>query len=242
MLPQQPTMVVYAHNCCEASMQRACNSAMRWGFKACKPHGLKDLVSLAALNPEGYHILSNSTYGAGYWLWKPLLVWQTLLQAADGDVIVYMDSDSDIVADPTPLLDLLQHQDVVGFNSFATEANWTKTDAFLLLNASQYRDQKQLFAGLVILRRSWHSLGFVSQWLSYAQDTRLITNKRNTLLPSELQGQNHPGFMQHRNDQAIFSLLYKKWNFTTFPDPSRFGEGRKDRPYPTIWNLHMSKT
>lgn len=239
---KQPRMIVYGHNCCKKGMQHACDSAMKYGFESCKKFGLADLVSLPALSPQGQEILTTKERGAGQWIWKPLLIWQELLQAADGDIIVYMDADSYWEADPTPLLDLLDGQDVVGFSSRETEANATKTDVLLMLNGTQYLDTQQLYAGLILVRRSWASLGFVSQWLAYCQDKRWLTNSENTLLPSFLQGQNHPGFAIHRNDQAIFSLLYKRWGFQRFPDPSLLGDYLQDRrPYPRIWGLTARK-
>lgn len=83
-----------------------------------------------------------------------------------------------------------------------------------MLNATEYRDTKQLYAGLMLFRRSWRSFGFVSQWLSYCQDKRWMTNIRNSLLPSPLEGYtNHPGFFVHRNDQgecvAVFVIITK---------------------------------
>ncbi len=75
---------------------------------------------------------------------------------------------------------------------------------------------------------------FVSEWLTYAQDSRAITDDNNVLSST-----NYPDFRGHRHDQTILSLLAKKWNLTVYPDPSQWGESEK-RPYPTIFNHHRS--
>lgn len=226
----QQRVIVYAHNCCKQAMDRACRSAMKYKiFNSCDQFGLADLHSLPALSPQGQQILTSEKRGAGFWLWKPLLIWQELLKAAEGDVLVYMDADCEFVSTPAPLVGLLKEgQDVVGFESLETEANGTKADVIALFNATEFLDTQQLYAGLIILRRSWQSLGFVAQWLAFCQDRRWITDMDNTLLP---EGQNHPGFVWHRNDQAIFSLLYKQWGFEVYPSPA-VGE------LPNPWQLY----
>jgi hypothetical protein len=52
---------------------------------------------------------------------------------------------------------------------------------------------------------------------------------------------NIDGFIEHRHDQSVLGLLAKKWNLTTYPDPSQFGE-TAPRPYPTIFNHHRNKS
>jgi hypothetical protein len=75
---------------------------------------------------------------------------------------------------------------------------------------------------------------FVSEWLTYAQDSRAIMDDNNVLGST-----NYPDFRSHRHDQTILSLLAKKWNLTVYPDPSQWGESEQ-RPYPTIFNHHRS--
>ena len=77
-------------------------------------------------------------------------------------------------------------------------------------------------------------MAFVSQWLTYAQDSRAITDDDNVLGSS-----NYPDFRGHRHDQSILSLLAKKWGLTVYPDPSQWGRSH-NRPYPTIFNHHRS--
>lgn len=239
--PKLPHMVIYAHNCCRISKKRACNSAMWNGFGSCGQFGLQDL-NLSLLSPEGHSILTEEgSRGAGYWLWKPLIILQELLRAEEGDLLVYMDADSEIMDNIAPLLALLDGQDIVGFVSGETERNGTKTDALVMLNATELRDTRQLYAGLILLRRSWQSVGFVSQWLTYCQDRRLMTDIDNTLLPYVLPGQDQPGFIWHRNDQALFSLLYKKWGFKAFPDPASSDTVAQNHPYPDYWLFHHTK-
>ena len=115
---------------------------------------------------------------------------------------------------------------------------WTKRDAFVLLNVDQleYANTSASLTSYFLIRKSSTSMTFVSEWLTYAQDSRAITDDENVFhLP------NYADFRAHRHDQSLVSLLVKKWKFMTYPDPSQWGEG-EHRPYPTVFNHHRTKS
>lgn len=149
---------------------------------------------------------------------------------------MYSDAGAEFIAEVSPLLKLAAQQDVVGFQLQHNESMWTKKDTFVLLGADNLADTKQLLASFVLLKRSWMSLGFVSQWLAYAQDSRAVTDDPSVF------GPNAPGFQDHGHDQSIFSLLYKKWSLVPHIDPSQFGNDNTSRPYPQIISHHRDKT
>jgi hypothetical protein len=53
--------------------------------------------------------------GAGYWLWKPYIIFQELYLARDGDVIVYSDALVNFVANVSYLTKLTEKQDIIIF-------------------------------------------------------------------------------------------------------------------------------
>jgi hypothetical protein len=231
-----PRMVTYGHNCCESSKVENCKSAFQFGFKSCQAYGLSDLPRMA-LSRGGQEILLTRKRGAGYWVWKPLIIWDNLISAKEGDILMYTDAGSKLVSSPVPLLDLAKAQDVVAFQLPFVESQYTKRDTFQLLGVEALNSTTQVLASFVLLRRSVVSLGFVSQWLTYAQDSRAVTDDPNTLGKD-----NFPGFVDHRHDQSVFSLLYKHWNFTAYSDPSQWGNAIKNRPYPQIIEHTRNKT
>jgi hypothetical protein len=187
-------------------------------------------------------------------IWKPAIILQALLEATDGDLIMYSDAGAAFVSDVSPLLKLTDAQDVVGFQlTCCKEGEWTKTDTFMLLDGLEFADTQQALASYIVFKRNWTSIAFVSQWLAYAQDPRALTDQPSTLsvLPqpnsnssssssnngeitrqlSSLKGK----LQDHRHDQSIFSLLYKKWGFKAHPIPSQYGrKGTAALPYPQI--------
>jgi hypothetical protein len=80
------------------------------------------------------------------------------------------------------------------------------------------------------------SINFLSEWIFYAQDERIITDIENQCgLP------NFSEFVDHRHDQSIFSLLIKKYKIIPYRDPSQFGnssmEFYKNSNYPQFIDL-----
>jgi hypothetical protein len=53
--------------------------------------------------------------GAGYWLWKPYLIFQELYLARDGDIIMYSDAKVDFIANISHLIKLTTKQDIIVF-------------------------------------------------------------------------------------------------------------------------------
>jgi len=53
--------------------------------------------------------------GAGYWLWKPYIIYQELYLARDGDIIVYSDASVNFVANISYLTKLTAKQDIIVF-------------------------------------------------------------------------------------------------------------------------------
>jgi len=103
----------------------------------------------------------------------------------------------------------------------------TDTDEFVHSMAS--------VASYIFVRKSIHSFAFISEWLTYVQDSRAVTDDANVL-----GKRNYDDFIDHRHDQSILGLLSKKWNLTCYTDPSQWGENYT-RPYPTIFQHHRFK-
>jgi hypothetical protein len=107
-------------------------------------------LAIQAMSPRGKQILLTSPRGAGYWVWKSLVIWQTLLDAADGDIVMYADAATEFIAGPSPLFQLAEQQNVVGFWMPYQEADYTKRDTFIVLDAEGLSSSHQLLASFVV--------------------------------------------------------------------------------------------
>lgn len=189
------------------------------------------------------HILSQLR-GAGYWLWKPYIILKTLKRkdVKKGDYIFYSDSGAYFIDKIDHLLHLCNKydQDIIPFSlkGGPIEKNWTKRDAFILMDADskKYTETIQLGPGFILLRKSPTSIKFFEEFLKYAQDERIITD-----IPSKL-GKNYAGFRENRHDQSIFSILSKKYCLKWFRHPFQEGNSQielfEDK-YPQI--IHLTR-
>lgn len=160
--------------------------------------------------------------GAGYFVWKPYVVRRQLEAMADGEWLFWCDAGAFLIAPIDPLVAWAERQgrNVVVFDIDHLEREWTKRDAFVLLGCDEarYGDTRQRLSGFFLLRKSPLALAVVDEWLAAAQDVRAITDDPNVLgLP------NHPGFVEHRHDQSLLSLITKKHGIPAARDPSEYG-------------------
>lgn len=160
--------------------------------------------------------------GGGYWLWKPYFILKKLYELEDGDYLFYSDSGAFFLKNINFLiLEMTKsNQDIMGFELPLIERQWTKKELFLNMDCKDdfYSDSNQLLASYMLIRKSEFSLFFFEQYLAYACNELNITDK---LDPSVEQSKD---YIDHRHDQSVFSLLYKKYNLRPFKDPSQFGK------------------
>jgi hypothetical protein len=183
---------------------------------------------------RAHHRILNQPRGSGYWLWKPYFIARTLATLQSGDLLFYCDAGAHFIHTIDPLIACLDAHncDLASFALTSSaygvcvqESLWTKRDAFLLMDAdhSAIQASDQRLASFSLWRKSTFSLNFASEWLQHCTDPRLITD-----LPNQLGEANPPGFMEHRHDQSVFSVLSKKHGLPVFRDPSQFGNGVLD--------------
>ena len=171
---------------------------------------------------------------AGYALWKPYFILKSLDQLKDGDYLFYCDAGAAFVKPIEPLIKVCEEskQDIIVFESpiiisnvLLIEKHWTKRDAFILMNCDspEYTDTLQRGTGYILFKKSPVSCNFANEWLQYAQDERLSTDLKN-----QLGYPNYEGFIEHRHDQSICSLLTKKYKLKGYRDPSQVGNDFMD--------------
>ena len=149
--------------------------------------------------------------GNGYWLWKPYFLYKTLTEKLNyGDYLIYADAAIMYVDLAKKLVDFLNKKKLEMYlhRMPHLERQYTKRDAFILLGVDQpfYAETGQFNAAFQIYKKTKFTEFFLSEYLYYAQDKRIITDD-----PNELGVSNYEGFRDHRHDQSILSLLTKKY-------------------------------
>lgn len=229
-------------NYANAAFQKSQRLNSRTGISTA---GFDDVISFSpgdiapAFRRRNKHILKHDK-GNGYWLWKPYFILKSLEKLKEGDTLFYSDSGAHFTTPVAPLIELLDTGgcDLIAFELQQIEKNFTKRDAFTLMNCDtpEYSDSRQRLAGFSLWRKSEFTMSLGTQYLEYAQDERLITDLEN-----QCGKPNYPEFKHHRHDQSIFSLLTKKHGIKAYRDPSQWGDEYchlyPDSPYPSIINL-----
>jgi hypothetical protein len=156
--------------------------------------------------------------GAGYWLWKPYILLDTIDKVQKGTIIIYTDAGHRYIGDPFPLIAPTATRDIVLFhnNDHNLQRHWTKRDCFTLMQADtpEYWDALQLDASIQVYRAGETARSFLVELLAAMRDARVLTDEPNVCgLP------NLEGFRDHRHDQSILTILATKHRIETFPSP-----------------------
>lgn len=163
----------------------------------------------------------NQKKGGGYWLWKPYLIYKTLNKLKFGDYLFYSDSGAFFLKSVDILINELEkyNQDIMGFELSLIELQWTKRELFINMDCNKDKiiNSNQIFASFMLIKKTKLSIKFFREYLKYGCNEINITDKYINYIKQR------DNFIDHRHDQSIFSLLYKKYNLRPFKDPSQFG-------------------
>ena len=190
---------VHRHN------QRAlARSAVGRGIDVVLDYGRQSLS--AEFRREHRHILERAR-GAGYWLWKPYVVRDAMARANEGDILVYADSGLVVRRSLTPLIECAERHGLVLVENMHPNAGYVKRDCFVLTGTDhvEHHRAEQLDASFFLVKNTSANRTFVDTWLGYCQDERILTDEPNRCgLP------NLSGFVEHRHDQAVLSVLFSR--------------------------------
>lgn len=167
------------------------------------------------LRKWGYTKSCSGNKGGYYW-WKPVVILHALNNIDDGDVLLYLDAGSTIKKEYEKRFNqyinilLKQRIKVLGFYLAGKgwkEYIWTKRDTFKFLNCDEkkYVRSSQVIATMIFFQRDKTAFKLLEEWKFYANCDHIVNND-----PSFEP--NYEGFIEHRYDQSIFSLLLKKHN------------------------------
>lgn len=169
--------------------------------------------------------LSPNLRGYGYWCWKPQIIIQILDQLNDGDILQYTDAGCHLNHRGLERLNeyfQLTAQSETGILAFQaippefhdetvklpnqTEMLWCKGDLCDFFNVRENAAimvSPTIGAGIIFIKKCDTSVYIIKRWLSiYRENFSLLDDT-----PSE--SANFPGFIAHRHDQSIFSILCK---------------------------------
>lgn len=149
--------------------------------------------------------------GDGCWLWKPHIILETMKAIKEGDIVFYTDAGDDIRN--KDILSIIKNHMadndymVSGRVARPTNKRWTKNDCFILMgcNKEKYWYAPQAEAGTLVFKKTPAMIDFLNEWLAYCKNKNIITD-----IP-DVHSKKNNGFIDHRADQSVLSLLTVKY-------------------------------
>lgn len=168
--------------------------------------------------------------------WKPYIITETMKLMADGDVVMYLDADTYPIADFRCLYgQCAKDGGIMAFMATGKETalrngDWNKRDCMIQMGMDEPR---WLDAGAAVARFMLFQKGalgvaeFLEEWQRLCLDPICQTFDESTLAPE------HPGFREHRVEQAIYTNLCHRYGLKLYREACGFGQH-----CPQDWDLY----
>ena len=157
------------------------------------------------------NFIENNHRGYGYWVWKSYIIKKTMEQMQDGDILLYLDCGCEIDAkqkeEINKHLELVKNENIIVTHIGYDEKGWNKMDLIKKLNMldNKYLYGYQYQASAILFHVCDKTRNLANDWYELSCDYHNIDDTPS-ITP------NVSGFIEHRHDQSIFSLLIKKYD------------------------------
>lgn len=175
----------------------------------------------AAYVEENKHLLKRGVRGFGYWIWKPYIIWRALQSMSEGDELYYVDAGCHF--NPNGRSRMLEYAEMLRQNELGVAGfeltpdcsvrAFTKMELLVHMGVNGRDDllpRSQICATHVFVRKNAGSMAFLEEWVGICRDIQLVDDS-----PSELP--DLPGFVEHRHDQSVFSILCMLYGAALLP-------------------------
>lgn len=157
--------------------------------------------------------------GFGWYAWKPYIIWHALQSLNEGDAVMYVDADTA----PVSYFGMLYERCVAdgGVMLFASENHaqheWCKQDCYDAMAQPVTLAQAGVARFMLFQKGPWKAEQFLMEWLTYT-----VNPLCNTFDVSTFE---HPGFIEHRAEQAIMTNLAHKYGLKLYREACQAGNG-----------------
>jgi hypothetical protein len=217
--------------CMESSKQHGCNEFYCYGES--------DITfAFGWFNRE----IINQERGAGYWLWKPYILYSKMLESEENEIIVYLDSGVEVINSLNYIKDRMgDNIDIWLFGNEHNHSDWCKGEVLRDMRVDYviYKtNPKQAQASVIFVRNTQFARNFVKEWLLWCQMPNFINDSPSV-------SDNSPNFKEHRHDQAILTNLAIKYGIPLHWWPTQYGHFIKHNyhgdNYPQLFNHHRKR-
>lgn len=200
-----------------------CNQAKKTGyFTDAFPFTEHNLMADPDFWEEHAKFMQNSQNkrGLGFWLWKPYLIMDTLETMEMGDVLVYADAGCEI--NPNGIERLKEYEALLDNNEFGlivfrlevgkcTDYEYTKRFTLDHIGKPELDGPTMQFMTTIqIMKKTDYVVKYMKSWYDTCcmNNYSFLVDRENEFTPES--SPQYPGFIDHRHDQSIHSLLIKR--------------------------------
>ena len=179
-------------------------------FTTTKAYGFETLKKQANWFSRNQRFLTSNIRGLGYWIWKPFLIWQTLLNRPLGDLVLYLDAGYEINQLGSErffqYIDLANKHLIVSWQlDDQPTSYWTKSlvlQYFGILEGSSVLENPMRESSMHLVKNTEQTRSF------YREFSLICCDWDYALVDDSLsKDKESDKFIEHRHDQAIYSLL-----------------------------------
>ena len=170
----------------------------------------KSIKPLITLHEE---FITKNKRGYGYWIWKPLIIKNTLEKMSNDDILFYIDCGSSLINNDlhklTNYVNILKNHDIIVFeDSHRYNKQFIKYNVIKELNVTESLYNKPIIeGGCVIVKKSKFTIDFLDKWFEY------MTKDNYSLVNDDLLNlEQTKDFIEHRHDQILLSILSRSYN------------------------------
>ena len=196
---------------------RLAKEAERTGwFDSIEVHSPETISGFLGLHKD----FVSKSKGYGCWIWKPHIMLETLKSMNDGDFLFYLDAGASILKSREDrfreYIDLMSGSEtpVIGFfdgGSFGQPPQYKERilqkgrvlRRFGLDGDESFLESGQVEGGIIACMKSDFTVEFLKEWMS------LVLEDGYSLVNDDDDEPPPPGFVEHRHDQSILSILCK---------------------------------
>jgi hypothetical protein len=179
-------------------------------FDKIKLYTEKDLIIDEEFWNRHSKFISENKRGYGYWIWKSYIIKKTMENMKNGDILLYLDCGCEIGGSTQKLIpkffNHIKKDKIIGTETH-NDKDWCKMDLLLHFDMqdSDLIHNPQHQAGAIMFYICEKTKFIVDLWYETCCYYHMIDDS-----PSIKPNLNC--FKEHRHDQAIFSLITKKYN------------------------------
>jgi hypothetical protein len=190
----------------QAEAERLAESAKKFDIET-KIYDNKFIENLPYYD-EHKDILTKVSFGFAY---KPICLFESLGNLNNGDILLWADSNHIIDKDPQIFIDLALEYGVFFRNHIWVvypQKEWCKRDTFVNMDcdSERYWNFPQLQDNVLVFRIDEKSRKFITEWKNYCLDYKTMFG--------ENKYPDFPGLKHHRHNQAIFTNLACKYEYS----------------------------